>query len=182
MRIGLLFAAALVFCHLLALPLLAQQESSAAGLSLESNSFSNGGDIPKQFTCDGANRSPALSWTGAPAETKSLALLVDDPDAPAGNWNHWAIWNIPPRVHSLPEGIKKDHQLPDGSEQGMNDFHKTGYNGPCPPAPKPHRYHFKLYALDTKVSLTSEAGKPELEKAMKGHILAQSEWIGLYRK
>jgi len=151
-------------------------------LSLASNSFSNGGDIPKQFTCDGANRSPDLSWTGAPAATKSFALLVDDPDAPAGNWNHWAIWNIPANVHSLPEGVKKDHHLPDGSEQGMNDFHKMGYDGPCPPAPKPHRYHFKLFALDTKMSLNSEAGKPELEKARKGHTLAQAEWIGIYRK
>lgn len=151
-------------------------------LSLDSSSFSSGGDIPKQFTCDGPDRSPQLSWTDPPPQTKSFALLVDDPDAPAGNWNHWAIWDIPANIHSLPEGIKKDRRLADGSEQGMNDFHKAGYNGPCPPAGKPHRYHFKLFALDTKMTLNSEAGKPEMEKAMKGHILAQSELIGSYKK
>jgi len=151
-------------------------------LTISSPSFTNGDAIPKKFTCDGPDVSPQLTWTDPPAGTKTFALLADDPDAPAGNWNHWAMWNLPANVRSLPEGVKKNTHLPDGSEQGMNDFHKPGYNGPCPPAGKPHRYFFKLFALDTKVSLNSEAGKPELEAAMKGHILAKAEWMGTYKR
>jgi len=155
-------------------------KAQSASFSLSSSSFSDGADIPKKFTCDGPNVSPALAWTEPPAGTKSFALLVDDPDAPAGNWNHWAIWNVPASVRSLPEGVGKSRRLPDGSQQGFNDFHKVGYNGPCPPANKPHHYHFKLYALDTLPNLKGDAGKPELERAMKGHILAQAEWTGTF--
>lgn len=151
-------------------------------LTISSPSFTNGDPIPKKFTCDGPDVSPQLTWTDPPAGTKIFALLADDPDAPAGNWNHWAMWNIPATVRSVPEGVKRNTHLPDGSEQGMNDFHKAGYNGPCPPAGKAHRYFFKLFALDTKVSLNSEAGKPELEAAIKGHILAKAEWMGTYKR
>lgn len=151
-------------------------------LTISSPSFTNGGAIPKKFTCDAADVSPHLSWTDPPAGTKSFALLVDDPDAPIGNWNHWAMWNLPTKLRSLPEALSKNAHLPDGSEQGMNDFHKPGYNGPCPPAGKPHRYFFKLFALDTKLALKGEAGKPEMEAAMKGHILAQAEWVGTYKR
>jgi len=151
-------------------------------LTISSPSFTNGGAIPKKFTCDAADISPQLTWTDPPDGTKSFALLVDDPDAPIGNWNHWAMWNLPAKLRSLREGLSKNAHLPDGSEQGMNDFHKPGYNGPCPPAGKPHRYFFKLFALDTKVALKEEAGKPELETAMKGHILAQAEWMGTYKR
>lgn len=151
-------------------------------LSISSPSFSNGGSIDKKFTCEGADVSPQLAWTEPPAGTKTFALLADDPDAPVGNWNHWTLWNLPPNLRSLPEGLSKDAHLPDGSEQGMNDFHRTGYNGPCPPAGKPHRYYFKLFALDAKLNLGSSAGKPELERAMKGHILAQAEWMGTYKR
>lgn len=151
-------------------------------LTISSPSFSNGGPIDKKFTCDGADVSPQLTWTEPPAGTRTLALLVDDPDAPVGNWNHWTIWNLPASLRSLPEGVSKQPHLPDGSAQGMNDFHKTGYNGPCPPANKPHRYYFKLFALDSKLDLNSEAGKPELERTMKGHILAQAEWMGTYKR
>lgn len=155
---------------------------SAMSLTISSPSFSNGGSIAKKFTCDGPDVSPQLNWTDPPAGTKTFALLADDPDAPVGNWNHWAIWNLPASVRSLPEGVSKAAHLPDGSEQGMNDFHKTGYNGPCPPAGKPHRYYFKLFALDTKLNLNSEAGKPEMEKAMKAHVLATAEWMGTYKR
>jgi len=151
-------------------------------LTISSPSFTNRGAIPKKFTCDGGDLSPQLSWTDSPDGTKSFALLVDDPDAPVGNWNHWAMWNSPAKLRSLPEGLSKNAHLPDGSEQGMNDFHKPGYNGPCPPAGKPHRYFFKLFALDTKLALKGEAGKPELEAAMKGHTLAQAEWMGTYKR
>jgi Raf kinase inhibitor-like YbhB/YbcL family protein len=155
-------------------------QAQSAAFSISSSSFSNGGDIPKKFSCDGPDVSPALAWTEPSGGTKTFALLVDDPDAPAGNWNHWAIWNVPARVRALSEGVGKSRRLPDGTEQGMNDFHKVGYNGPCPPANKPHHYHFKLYALDTQLSLKGDAGKPELERAMKGHVLAQAELTGTF--
>jgi Raf kinase inhibitor-like YbhB/YbcL family protein len=153
---------------------------SSMSLGISSRSFTSGGDIPKKFTCDGADVSPQLSWSGPPSETKSYGLLVDDPDAPVGNWNHWTMWNMPANGRGLDEGVSKDANLPDGSQQGKNDFHKTGYNGPCPPPGKPHRYYFKLFALDTKLDLKPGASKRELEAAMKGHILAQAEWMGRY--
>lgn len=149
-------------------------------LTISSPSFPSGGDIPKKFTCDGVDVSPQLAWTDPPAETKSLAVLVDDPDAPVGNWNHWALWNLPATARGLAEGVSKDANLPNGSQQGKNDFRKTGYNGPCPPPGKPHRYYFKLFALDTKLDLKPGATKREVETAMKGHILAQAERMGRY--
>lgn len=149
--------------------------------SITSTSFPNGSVIPKQFSCDGPDVSPQLSWTEPPAGTMSFALLVDDPDAPAGNWNHWVIWNLPGSARMVPEGVSKSRRLPDGSEQGLNDFRKIGYNGPCPPANKPHHYHFRLFALEKKLTLPGDAGKPELERAMKGHILAQAEWTGTFQ-
>lgn len=148
--------------------------------SITSPSFTNGGDIAKKFTCDGADISPQLTWNEPPAGTKTFALLVDDPDAPAGNWNHWTMWNLPSSLRGLPEGVGKDAQLSDSSEQGENDFGKTGYNGPCPPKGKPHRYYFKLFALGTNLELKAGAKKKGLEAAMEGHILAQAEWMGKY--
>ncbi len=149
-------------------------------LTISSPSFPSGGDIPKKFTCDGADVSPQLTWTDPPAGTKSLAVLVDDPDAPVGNWNHWALWNLPATARGLAEGVSKEASLSDGSQQGKNDFRRTGYNGPCPPPGKPHRYYFKLFALDTNLDLKSGATKREIDSAMKGHILAQAEWMGRY--
>jgi Raf kinase inhibitor-like YbhB/YbcL family protein len=153
---------------------------SPVAFTISSTSFSNGGDIAKKFTCDGADVSPQLSWSDPPAGTKSLALLADDPDAPVGNWNHWVLWNLPAESRQLAENVAKTAQMPDGSRQGLNDFRKTGYNGPCPPPGKPHRYYFKIFALDTKLDLKANAGKRELEAAMKGHVLAQAEWMGRY--
>jgi Raf kinase inhibitor-like YbhB/YbcL family protein len=158
----------------------AQTGDKAMSLNLSSPSFTNSGDIAKKFTCDGADVSPQLQWNEVPAGTKTLALLVDDPDAPVGNWNHWTLWNLPASSRGLPEGVSKERRLSDGTEQGQNDFHKTGYNGPCPPPGKPHRYYFKLYALDTKLDLKAGASKKELEAAMKGHVLSQAEWMGRY--
>lgn len=165
---------------ILSLASLVSKEGNAMSLNISSPSFPSGGDIPKKFTCDGADVSPQLAWTEPPSATKSLALLVDDPDAPVGNWNHWTLWNLPASARGLAEGIGHEEKLPDGTEQGKNDFRKTGYNGPCPPPGKPHRYYFKLFALDTKLDLKSGAGKHELESAMKKHILAQGEWMGRY--
>lgn len=149
-------------------------------LTISSPSFPSEGNIPKKFTCDGADVSPRLTWTEPPAGTKSFALLVDDPDAPAGNWNHWTLWNLPAGARGLPEGISRQESLPDGSQQGKNDFRKTGYNGPCPPPGKPHRYYFKLFALDRKLDVKGDAAKRDLESAMKGHVLGQAEWMGRY--
>lgn len=149
-------------------------------LTISSPSFPSGRDIPKKFTCDGVDVSPQLAWTDPPVGTKSFAVLVDDPDAPVGNWNHWALWNLPATARGLAEGISKEAGLSDGSQQGKNDFRRTGYNGPCPPPGKPHRYYFKLFALDTKLDLKSGATKREVEAAMKGHILEQAEWMGRY--
>lgn len=181
------FFIAISFLALLSLPssLLARRSSSSGAeanmsFTISSPSFSSGGTIPGKFTCSGADVSPGLSWNDPPAGTKSFALLVDDPDAPAGTWNHWTAWNLPAGLHSLPEHFSKDARLSDGTEQGKNDFHKTGYNGPCPPPGKPHRYYFKLFALDTTLNLKAGATKRDLESAMKGHILGQAEWMGRF--
>jgi len=160
----------------------AQSGGKGMSLTLTSSSFPRGGDIAGKFTCDGEDVSPQLAWNDVPAGTQSFALLADDPDAPVGNWNHWVLWNVPATARSLAEGVSKTGKLPDGSEQGMNDFHMIGYNGPCPPPGKPHRYYFKLFALDTKLALNIGARKADLEAAMKGHIRAQSEWMGRYAR
>lgn len=163
-----------------AFPSLVIEAEASMSLTISSPSFANGGNIDRKFSCDGADLSPQLRWNEPPAGTKTFALLADDPDAPGGNWNHWVIWNLPAAARGLAEGLRKDGELSDGSRQGHNDFRKTGYNGPCPPPGKPHRYYFKVYALDTKLDLKPGANKKELEAAMKGHILAQAEWMGRY--
>jgi len=149
-------------------------------LQLTTAAFPVGGTIPKKFTCDGPDVSPALAWTDPPAETKSLALIVDDPDAPGRVWVHWVLYNLPAGTRKLPEGVGKDAELPDGSRQGLNDFRKIGYNGPCPPHGPAHRYFFKLYALDLKLNLKSGATKADVESAMKNHVLAQAELLGKF--
>ena len=148
--------------------------------SITSPSFSAGGAIPKKFTCDGADVSPQLSWKGAPAGTQIFALIMDDPDAPVGTWVHWVLYDVPANTTELQEGLEKKEQLASGALQGRNDFHKTGYGGPCPPAGKPHRYFFKLYALDKELDLRAGAKKSDVERAMSGHILAQTELMGRY--
>jgi len=149
-------------------------------LAVTTTAFSPGGAIPKSYTCDGADASPDLSWSGAPAGVQSFALIADDPDAPVGTWTHWLIWNIPAQSTGLPKGVPKDETLRDGTSQGRNDFRRVGYGGPCPPPGKPHRYFFKVYALDAKLDLRGGANRNELERAMKGHVLAQGELMGKY--
>ena len=148
---------------------------------LTTTAFQDGEFIPKEFTCDGPDISPALAWTEPPAGTKSLAVIVDDPDAPAGTWVHWVLYDLPDDARKLEEGVAKDRQLPNGTRQGRNDFGKIGYNGPCPPKGGPHRYFFKLYALDRKTNLKAGASKVELERAMKGHTLAEAEVVGRFQ-
>lgn len=146
--------------------------------SVKSSAFAEGATIPKKYTCDGPDVSPALEWSGAPTGTKALALVADDPDAPVGTWTHWIAWNIPPD-HSLPEGVQKTETLAD-IHQGKNDFRRVGYGGPCPPPGKPHRYFFKLYALDTKLDLKPGSSRSQLETAMRGHVLGRAEVMAKY--
>ncbi len=148
--------------------------------ALKTTAFQEGGSIPKKFTCDGADVSPALSWQDAPAGTQSFALIADDPDAPVGTWTHWTIWNIPAKTSALPEAVPKTEESTDGTRQGRNDFKRIGYGGPCPPPGKPHRYFFKLYALGARLDVSAGAGRNELERAMKGRILSQAEIMGKY--
>jgi len=148
--------------------------------ALTTTAFANGGEIPKKHTCDGADVSPALNWNDAPAGTESFALIADDPDAPVGTWTHWIIWNISGKTIALSEGVPKVGESGNGARQGRNDFKRIGYGGPCPPPGKPHRYFFKLYALDAKLGVKAGAGRSELESAMKGHLLSQTELKGTY--
>lgn len=151
-------------------------------LQISSSAFSSNQNIPKKFTCDGADVSPALSWNEPPSGTQSFALIADDPDAPAGIWVHWVLFDLPAGTRSLEEGVPKQDQLSNGAHQGLNDFKKVGYGGPCPPPGKPHRYFFKLYALDAKLNLKSGVAKADVGRAMKDHILGQGELVGRYSR
>ncbi len=155
------------------------------GFSLESPSFSHEGEIPRKHTCEGEDVSPALQWSDVPEGTKSLVLIVDDPDAPDPKapkmtWVHWVIYDLPPTATGLPEAVR-DNALPEGTRQGKNDWGRTGYGGPCPPIGR-HRYFFKLYGLDVVLRNLSEPTKPELLKAMQGHIVGEVELMGTYEK
>ena len=150
-------------------------------LQITSTAFSDGEMIPKRYTCDGPDISPDLSWTDVPGDTKSLALICDDPDAPVGTWVHWVLFNIPTGEKGLPAEIAPETALPNGAIHGINDFRKPGYGGPCPPGGT-HRYFFKLYALDTVLSLGSGATKAQVVEAMQGHILAEAQLMGKYKR
>lgn len=156
--------------------------AAAEKFTLSSAAFDAGGMIPRQFSCEGSDISPALKWTDPPAGTQSLALIVDDPDAPAGTWVHWVLYDLPASARELPEAMATDAELPSGARHGRNDFRRLGYGGPCPPPGPAHHYHFKLYALDQKLDLKAGATKAQVEHAMEGHILAKAELIGLYRR
>lgn len=187
LHMGLLWRLLLLLAFLLLVPFLAGCRHSqpamvaAAGatLTLESASLRDG-RVPKQNTCDGSDTSPALNWTAPPSGTKSLALTVTDPDAPSGTFTHWVLYNLPAGSTSISAGVPKQGQLPDGSRQGRNDFGKLGYGGPCPPAGKPHRYVFTLYALDRELNLEPGATRSQVESAFDGHVIAQSELTARY--
>jgi Raf kinase inhibitor-like YbhB/YbcL family protein len=154
-------------------------------LALTSTAFEPGGAIPAAYTCQGRDISVPLAWGGLPAGTRSLALIVDDPDAPdpaapTMTWVHWVLYNIPRAAAGLPEAVKP-HALPAGTLEGRNDWGRTGYGGPCPPVGR-HRYFFKLYALDVVLPDLGQPDKRRLERAMKGHVLAQQELVGTYAK
>ena len=145
---------------------------------LSSSSFREGEHIPPQYTCEGVDLSPPLAWSNPPSGAKSFALIMDDPDAPRGTWVHWVLYNLPPTSRDLPEGLPRNPTLDPGGLQGVNDFGRIGYGGPCPPPGPSHRYLFKLYALDVTVPLPPRATKAQLERAMDGHLLAQTQLIG----
>ena len=149
---------------------------------LTSSAFEAGATIPKQFTCDATDLSPALAWSGAPQNTKSFALIADDPDAPVGTWVHWVLYDLPAETKQLGEGVPKQEQIASGARQGRNDFRRIGYGGPCPPPGPAHRYFFKLYALDAMLNLKAGASKADVEKAMAGHVLGQASLMGTYKR
>jgi Raf kinase inhibitor-like YbhB/YbcL family protein len=150
-------------------------------MKLTSSAFTEGAMIPVKYTCDGQNISPPLAWTDVPGGTRALALIYDDPDAPAGLWVHWVVFNLPRDATGLPEGVPPDQTLAIGGVQGMNSGRRLGYGGPCPPSGT-HRYYFKLYALDNALSLGSNATAKDLQAAMKGHILAETQLMGRYTR
>jgi Raf kinase inhibitor-like YbhB/YbcL family protein len=145
-------------------------------MKVESTAFKNNKLIPKIYTCDGENINPPLLISDVPENAKSLVLIVDDPDAPAGTWVHWTVWNIDPKVSGIPE-----NSVPEGSVEGMTDSGRSGYVGPCPPSGT-HRYFFKIYALDTMLDLSPSVRAADIEKEMEASILAEAQLVGLYRR
>jgi Raf kinase inhibitor-like YbhB/YbcL family protein len=157
-------------------------KEGAMALPLSSPAFGDGDRIPTKYTCDGQDVSPPLAWSNPPAGTQSLALIVDDPDAPAGVFTHWLLFNIPSDSRNLPGAVPVQAELTSGALQGKNDFGRTGYGGPCPPAGRPHRYQFTIYALDRVLDLKAGVSKKQLLGAMQGHILAQGQLTGTYQR
>ena len=181
---NLLFAAALFGCWVAASCADNSKTTKEPAMSIQitSAAFADGQPVPAKYTCDGQEMSPPLKWSGAPANTKSFALISDDPDAPGGTWVHWVLYDLPATTTELAENTPKSQQLPGGAKQGLNSWPHLGYDGPCPPRGKPHRYFFKLYALDTMLDLKPGATKKDVEAAMKGRILAEGQLMGTYQR
>ncbi len=153
----------------------------AMNMEVKSTAFQEGAMIPKLYTCDGQDISPPLSWTGVPSQAKSIALVMDDPDAPRGTWVHWVLFDIPADTNSLAENVPRTPSLPNGARHGNNSWPRLGYGGPCPPGGT-HRYYFKVYALDIVLTLKTGITKAQLLKAMEGHILAEGQLMGRYTR
>jgi Raf kinase inhibitor-like YbhB/YbcL family protein len=149
-------------------------------LELNSPAFKNNGPIPEQYSAKGEDRSPPLRWSGVPSEAKTLALIVEDPDAPSGTFVHWVAFNIPATIDHLSEGAEHRGDYTDGTLQGRNSMDRVGYTGPKPPAGQSHRYIFRLYAIDDRLNLEPNVTREEVERAMQGHVLASAELIGVY--
>lgn len=150
-------------------------------IKITSSAFEDGGMIPAKYTCDGKDISPPLGWDAVPEGTNGIALICDDPDAPMGTFVHWVLFNLPSETRQLPEGFPDDETLADGTRQGVSDFGKTGYGGPCPPSGT-HRYFFKIYALDKKIDIVAVTDKQHLLEAMQDHILGQGQLVGKYKR
>lgn len=173
----------LVFGLSIALLLLfAACDGNEGQIMVSSTAFDKGGLIPEQYTCDGADSSPPLSWSNIPEGTETIALICDDPDAPVGTWVHWVLFNLPGDTQSLDQGLPSTGQLANGAYQGRNDFGKLGYGGPCPPGGSKHRYYFKVYALSTTLTLVPGSTKADLLEAMEGHILAEGQLKAKYKR
>lgn len=157
------------------------KEEKKMEIKITSSAFEHEGMIPSRYTCDGENISPPLKWEGIPENAKSIALICDDPDAPMGTWVHWVLYDLPADVNELPEGVPDDEILENGAKQGRNSWGRIGYGGPCPPSGT-HRYFFKIYALDKMLNLEPGITKEKLLKAMEGHVVAQGELMGKYRR
>ncbi len=182
---GLQIVTALMFSSLVPMDVNLLHAEGIMALTLKSRAFDNGGEIPSRYTCEGEDVSPSLVWTGVPETARSLVLIIDDPDAPDPKapkmiWVHWVLYNIPPDVTGLPEGVVPAKLSP-GMMEGLNDWKRIGYGGPCPPIGR-HRYFHKLYALDTVLEVIDTPTKAKVEAAMKGHVIAQTELMGTYQK
>ena len=174
-KIGLMVSVVMVFM-LVAAVSMGKESKKMKELTITSPAFVEGGTIPIRYTCDGKDINPPLAFGVSPTGARSLALIVDDPDAPVGTWVHWVVWDIPHDVREITEG-----SVPAGAKQGLNDWKRNSYGGPCPPSGT-HRYFFKIYALDKTLDIPPSAGKAALERAMHGHILAQGQLMGTYRR
>jgi Raf kinase inhibitor-like YbhB/YbcL family protein len=166
----------LILFSLFGFLIIGQAVSEAAELRISSPAYENNGTIPGKYSCDGANINPPLKIANVPPQAKSLVLIFDDIDAPGGSYVHWILWNIDPTTREI-----KENSVPEGAVQGTNDFKKQNYGGPCPPT-RPHRYAFKVYALDVPLDLSAASKKADLEKAMKGHMIARSQWLGRFKR
>lgn len=156
-------------------------QTSDRAITITSSAFQEGQPIPRQYTCDGVNVSPALEWTGVPKTAKTIAIIADDPDAPSGTFTHWVLYNLPSETIGMVENLPATEDLKSGGHQGLNDFNQVGYGGPCPPSGR-HRYFFKLFALDYELPLKAGAKRPEVDQAMEGHILGQGQLMGTYHR
>ncbi len=181
-RMNVLFVAAMLGC--LATTGGAEQPNpkKVMNLQITSTAFAEGQSIPQKYTCQGSDISPPLAWTNTPANTKSFALIMDDPDAPMGTWVHWVLYDLLANTTGLPEDVAKTQFIAGNAKQGLNTWPHLGYGGPCPPPGKPHRYFFKLYALDTLLDLKPGLTKKDLLKAMEGHVLAEGQLMGTYQR
>ncbi|RMD45353.1 MAG: YbhB/YbcL family Raf kinase inhibitor-like protein [Aquificota bacterium] len=155
-------------------------EGKDMGIVVKSSDFKNGGYIPVKYTCDGTDISPEISWSNFPENTKSFVIIMDDPDAPVGTFTHWIVYDIPANINKFSENFPKVADI-NGIKQGINDFRKVGYGGPCPPRGKPHRYFIKIYALDvSNLNIPAMSSRKTVEEAMKGHIIDEGYLMGLY--
>jgi Raf kinase inhibitor-like YbhB/YbcL family protein len=166
----------------LTFPALPESSASAQSLHLNSSAFAAGATIPAAYTCTGADQSPPLAWTGVPQNTQTIAVVVDDPDAPSGDWVHWVLYNLAARTPGLEAGTAKGITLENGARQGINDFGKAGYNGPCPPPGPTHHYHFRLFALNSALDLPAQATAAQAKAAIRSHVIASTELIGTFSR
>jgi Raf kinase inhibitor-like YbhB/YbcL family protein len=167
---------------LLASSVLSAEPKASKKMTLRSPAFQSGADIPRKYTCDADDVSPPLHWQNTPAGTQAYALIAEDPDAPGGIWVHWVAYDLPAKTAALTEALPKTETLANGAKQGVNDFRKVGYGGPCPPPGPAHRYYFKLYALDIATALRPRASKAQLLEAIKGHVLGEADLMGRYKR